>query len=175
MRVTLLVAAADNGVIGRDNRLPWHLPADMRYFARTTKGATLLMGRKTYDSLGPTSERPNPLSGRRLIVVSRSPERLPDHPEVVPAASVRDGIGWAEDHGDSELFVVGGAQIFEQAWPYADRLRLTRVHAEPDGDTRFPDPDPDQWQVVEADRHPADDDNPHACTFWVLDRRQSAN
>ncbi|HKJ71688.1 MAG TPA: dihydrofolate reductase [Gammaproteobacteria bacterium] len=171
MRVTFLVAAADNGVIGSDNRLPWHLPADMRYFARTTKGGTLLMGRKTYESLGPTAERPNPLPGRRLIVVSRHPEGLPADDEVVAAGSVREGIGWAEEHGCDELFVVGGAQVFEAAWPLADRLRLTRVHAEPAGDTHFPDPDPDQWQVVEADRHPADDDNPHACTFWVLDRR----
>lgn len=172
MRVTFLVAAADNGVIGHDDRLPWHLPADMRYFARTTKGATLLMGRKTYDSLNPTADRPNPLPGRRLIVVSRSPDQVPTTDEVVPVTSVRDGIGWAEDHGCDELFVVGGAQIFEQAWPHADRLRLTRVHAEPAGDTHFPAPDPDLWQVVEADRHPADADNPHACTFYVLDRRE---
>ena len=172
MRITFLVAAADNGVIGRDNRLPWHLPADMRYFARTTKGATLLMGRKTYESLSPTPERPNPLPGRRLIVVSGSPAQLPQSDEVVAVESVRAGIGWAEEHGCEELFVVGGAQVFEQAWPHADRLRLTRIHAEPEGDTHFPDPDPAEWQVVEADRHPADADNAHACTFYVLDRSE---
>ena len=170
MRITFLLAAADNGVIGRDNRLPWHLPADMRYFARTTAGATLLMGRKTYESLKPSAERANPLPGRRLIVVSRHPETLPAGDEVVAVASVREGLGRAESLGCDELFVVGGAQIFDQAWPDADRLRLTRVHAEPEGDTRFSGPDPAEWQVVEADRQPADADNPHACTFWVLDR-----
>jgi dihydrofolate reductase len=172
MRVTFLVAAADNGVIGRANRLPWHLPADMRYFARTTRGATLLMGRKTYDSLGATAERPNPLPGRRLIVVSRAPEALPHGEEVTAVGGVRDGIGRAEEMGCDELFVVGGAQVFAEAWPLADRLRLTRVHAEPEGDTQFPEPDPAEWAVVEADRHPADADNPHAATFWVLDRRR---
>ena len=171
MRITFLVAAADNGVIGRANRLPWHLPADMRYFARTTRDATLLMGRKTYESLGPTTERPNPLPGRRLIVVSRDPGNLPSSDEVVAAGSVREAVGRAEEAGCDELFVVGGAQIFAEAWPLADRLRLTRIHAEPEGDTHFPDPDPAEWSVVEADRHPADSDNPHACTFWVLDRR----
>ena len=170
MRVTFLVAAADNGIIGRDNRLPWHLPADMRYFARTTKGGTLLMGRKTYDSLGPSAERPNPLPGRRLIVVSRHPETLPAGDEVVAVASVRDGLARAEGAGCAEVLVVGGAQIFEQAWPDADRLRLTRVHTEPEGDTHFPDPDPAEWAVVEAERQPADADNPHPATFYVLDR-----
>jgi dihydrofolate reductase len=170
MRITFLLAAADNGVIGRDNRLPWRLPADLRHFARTTKGGTLLMGRRTYDSLGPSAERPNPLPGRRLIVVTREPHALPAGDDLIAVASVRDGVARAEEANCDELFVVGGAQIFDQAWPYADRLRLTRVHAEPEGDTHFPDPDPAEWRVVEADRHPADADNPHACTFWVMDR-----
>lgn len=170
MRVTFLVAAADNGIIGRDNRMPWHLPADMRYFARTTQGGTLLMGRKTYQSLAPTAERPNPLPGRRLIVVSRRPEELPRSDEVTPAGSVRAGMGRAAEDGCAELFVVGGAQVFAEAWPWADRLRLTRVHAQPEGDTRFPDPDPAAWAVTATEHQPADDDNPHACTFWVLDR-----
>lgn len=172
MDITLMVAAADNGVIGKDNRMPWHLPADLRYFARQTKGRTLLMGRKTYESLNPTSERPNPLPGRRLIVVTRTPGNLDGNAEVIPVSSLEEGISRAQEMGETELFVVGGAQIFDQAWPHADRLRLTRIHAEPDGDTHFPEPDPSHWQVVEADRHPADTDNPHACTFYVLDRRE---
>ncbi|MFP4560084.1 MAG: dihydrofolate reductase [Thiohalorhabdus sp.] len=171
MDITLLVAAADNGAIGRDNRLPWHLPADMRYFARVTKGRALLMGRKTFDSLGPSAERPNPLPGRRLLVVTGEPGRLPEHPEVIPVGSPEEGIARAGEMGETELFVVGGEQIFRALWDRADRLRLTRVHAEPEGDTFLPDPDPAEWRTVEALEHPADADNPHACTFLTLERR----
>ncbi|KPV41549.1 hypothetical protein AN478_03020 [Thiohalorhabdus denitrificans] len=171
MEITLLVAAAENGVIGRDNRMPWHLPADLRYFARVTKGGTLLMGRKTYDSLRPSADRPNPLPGRRLLVVTRDPGRLPEHPEVIPVGSPEEGIARAEEMGATELFVVGGAQLFRDTWDRAQRLRLTRVHAEPEGDTFLPDPVPAEWRTVEAHEHPADADNPHACTFLVLERR----
>ncbi|MFA9459571.1 dihydrofolate reductase [Thiohalorhabdus sp. Cl-TMA] len=170
MDITLLVAAAENGVIGKDNRMPWHLPADLRYFARQTKGRHLLMGRKTYDSLGPTAEGPNPLPGRRLIVVTREPERLPAHPEVIPVGSVEAGIARAEEAGEAELFVVGGAQIFREAWPRANRLRLTRVHCAPEGDTVLTDPDFTEWSLVESHQSPADEKNPYACTFWVFER-----
>lgn len=172
MEITLMVAAAENGVIGADNRLPWHLPADLRYFARQTKGKTLLMGRRTYESLGPTPERPNPLAGRRLIVVSSDPDTLPEGDDIIPVSSVRNGVAWAEALEVPELMVVGGAGVFAETLPWADRLRLTRVHTEPVGDTYFPHPDPAEWHPVDSSTHPADFDNPHPYTFWVLERRR---
>ena len=175
MEITLMLAAAENGVIGADNRLPWHLPADLRYFFRQTKGKTLLMGRKTYESLGPRPERPNPLPGRRLIVVSSNPNALPDTEEVIAVPSVPQGVAWARAQEVPELMVVGGAAVFNEVLPWADRLLLTRVHTHPEGDTFFADPDPEQWEAVHASAHAADLDNPHPYTFWILERRPPAS
>ncbi|MEF8793697.1 dihydrofolate reductase [Thiohalorhabdus sp.] len=174
MDITMIMAAADNGSIGVNNRLPWHLPGDLRYFVRHTKGKTLLMGRRTYESLDPTPQLPNPLSERRLLVVTGRPTDFPyEADDVIPVGSVQEGLAMAEALDVSELMVAGGHSVFMEAWPWADLIRLTRVHADVDGDTFMPEPDPLAWEVVSEESHPADDTNPHPFTFQVLVRRRS--
>jgi len=176
MEITMIMAAADNGTIGVNNRLPWYLPADLRYFARHTKGKTLLLGRRTYESLDPTPERPNPLPERRLLVVTGRPTDFPyEADEVIPVGSVQEGLAMAEALDVEELMVAGGHSVFMEAWPWADRIRITRVHADIDGDTFMPEPAPLSWKLVSEESHPADDANPYAYTFRVLERRRSGD
>lgn len=173
MEITMIMAAGDNGVIGADNRLPWHLPADLRYFAEQTRGKTLLVGRRTYESLEPTPDRPNPLPGRRLLVVTGRPGEFPfEADDVIPVGSVQEGLAMAEALDAAELMVIGGHSVFMEAWPWADRIRLTRVHGEFEGDTFIAEPAPGQWQVVSETERAADEANPYACTFQVLERRR---
>lgn len=160
-RLTLIVAAAENGVIGRDNRLPWHLPDDLRRFKRLTLGHPLIMGRRTFESIG------GPLPGRRSLVLSRDPGYRPHGVEVygnldAALAAVTDA---------DEVFVIGGAALFERALPRADRIQLTRVHGHIDGDVRFPDPDPAHWRLVSAERHEADAEHALPFSFQVWERR----
>lgn len=126
--VTIVAAVARNGVIGRDGGLPWHLPGDLRRFKRLTMGGTLVMGRKTYESIG------RPLPGRTTVVVTRQPDWSVEG--VVVARSVKEAL---EAAGDGEVFVVGGAEIYRQTMEVADALEITEVDAEPEGDTHFPE------------------------------------
>ena len=176
MRITMIMAAADNGVIGADNGLPWHLPADLRHFARQTSGKTLLMGRRTHQSLNPTPDRPNPLPNRRLLVVTGRPCEFPyESGDVIPVGSVQEGLAMAEALDVEELMVAGGHSVFMETWPWADRILLTRVHADVAGDTYVPEPDPQQWEEQETEFHPADADNPYPFTVKVLDRVRQAS
>ncbi|HEX2154338.1 MAG TPA: dihydrofolate reductase [Acidimicrobiia bacterium] len=134
MAVTVVAAVARNGVIGRDGNLPWHLPEDLRRFKEMTMGGVLVMGRKTYESIG------RPLPGRTTVVVTRRPDWSADGVEV--AASLEEALD-----RPGELFVVGGAEIYRQALELADALEITEVDAEPEGDTYFPEIPP-AWQVV---------------------------
>jgi dihydrofolate reductase len=136
--VTIVAAVARNGVIGVDGGLPWRLPDDLRRFKTLTLGHVLVMGRKTYESIG------HPLPGRATVVVTRSSDWDPGFDEVVVAAGVEEAIGAAKAI-DDEVFVVGGAEIYAAALPVADRLELTLVDDEPAGDTTFPDVDWDEW------------------------------
>ena len=171
----MIMAAADNGAIGLNNRLPWHLPADLRYFARQTRGKTLLLGRRTYESLEPTPERPNPLPGRRLLVVTGRPGEFPfEADDVIAVGSVQEGLAMAEALDAEDLMVAGGHSVFMEAWPWANRIRLTRVHADFEGDTFIPQPDPSAWAVVSEETHPADEANPYSFSFQVLERRRAA-
>lgn len=140
--LTLIVAVARNGVIGRDSDMPWHLPDELRYFKETTLGHTLLMGRATYDAIG------RPLPGRRTIVLTRDRDWQRDGVEVVH--TLEDAVALSRDAGETELFVAGGAQVYAATLPHADVLLLTEVHAEPEGDTFFPEWDRSEW--VETDR-----------------------
>ncbi|MFP4561436.1 MAG: dihydrofolate reductase [Thiohalorhabdus sp.] len=172
MQITMIMAASDNGVIGVDNRLPWNLPDDLRFFARQTRGKMVLMGRRTYDSLGPTAERPNPLPKRTLLVVTGRPGDFPlECQEVVPVGSVQEGLAMAEALGEEELMVAGGHSVFMEAWPFADRILLTRVHGQVEGDTFIPDPDPRKWREVSRDHHPVDPDHTFPFTTFTLERR----
>lgn len=161
MILSMIVAASENNAIGKDNDLLWHLPKDLKYFKETTKGHHIIMGRKTFDSVG------KPLPGRTNIVISR---REDFHPEgVVRASNLENAIELVED--DQEPFVVGGAQIYEQALDYVDRIYLTRVHAHVNGDTHFPDLNPDEWQRVLHENHKKDEQHAFDFSFEVWERR----
>ena len=141
MTVTIVAAVARNGVIGVDGRLPWRLPDDLRRFKELTLGHVLVMGRKTYESIG------HPLPGRTTIVVTRNPSWDSGAADVRVAGSVSDAIKAAASL-EREVFLVGGAQVYAEALPLADRLELTWVDAEPEGDTTFPEVDWSTWREL---------------------------
>lgn len=162
-QVTLVVAAALNGVIGRDGGLPWHLPADLAHFKRVTLGRPVLMGRRTHESIG------RPLPGRLNLVLSRDPDYRPDGCRRV--GSMDEAAALAAAEGADELMVIGGAGVYAEALPRADRILLTRVHAAPRGDTFLPAIDPGEWRETDRQERPADDRNPFALSFIQLRRR----
>ena len=145
MPVTIVAAVARNGVIGVDGGLPWQLPDDLRRFKALTLGHVLVMGRKTYESIG------HPLPGRTSVVVTRSADWDPGSDEVVLATGVPEAIRTAEAI-DDDVFVVGGAQVYAAALPLCDRLELTFVDAEPEGDTTFPPVEWDDWVELRRER-----------------------
>ena len=172
MRVSLIAAVAANGVIGRDNGLPWNLPADLRLFQTLTMGHTLVMGRRTWESFA------TPLPGRQIVILTRRPDW---HPEglsggaegadgVEVAGSLDEALARTREAGDTEVFVAGGTEVFREALPRADRIYLTRVEAEIPGDTYFPEFDMTGWKIVEEDHHAADADHAFPFTFQILDR-----
>ncbi len=163
MTVSIIAALATNNVIGRDNQLPWHMPADLKRFKQLTTGHHLLMGRKTFESVGV------PLPGRITVVISRSPDFAP--PGVAVARSLDEAISKAEAAGDSEIFIGGGQEIFRQMLHRADRMYLTRVHAEPAGDTFFPEfDDVNEWHLADAEHYEADERNPYPYSFLTYER-----
>jgi dihydrofolate reductase len=149
MRLSVILAAADNGVLGRDNALPWHLPEDLKYFKRVTLGKPVVMGRKTYESIG------RPLPGRTNIVVSRNSEFNAEGVEVI--ASLREAIELAatiaDVDGQGELMVIGGAAIYSLAIPLAQRLYITEIHDTPHGDVYLPKIEWSQWREVSREQH----------------------
>jgi dihydrofolate reductase len=159
--LSLVVAVAENDVIGRDNALPWHLPADLKHFKAVTMGKPIVMGRKTYESIG------RPLPGRLNIVISRN--RALDLPGVVVAASFEEALAHAGDV--PEVAVIGGAELFRSALPLARRIYFTRVHGIVSGETKFPPLDPTQWREADRSHHPADEKHAYAMTFTTLERR----
>lgn len=149
MEVAIVAAVAANGVIGADGELPWHLPADLAHFKRTTMGHPVVMGRRTFEAV--RERLGGPLPGRTNIVLSRG---APDLPEgVVHADSLEAALAAARRTGTDVVYVVGGGQVYEQCLPIADRLLLTEIDAEPAGDTRFPDWDREAWDEVDRDPH----------------------
>lgn len=149
--LSLIAALARNRVIGVDNSMPWHLPGDFKYFKATTLGKPIIMGRKTWDSIG------RPLPGRLNLVVSRQPGLLLEGAEVLDSldAAVQRAEAWARANGAQEVMLIGGAQLYEQALPHAQRLYLTRVDLEPAGDAWFPAFDERLWQCVSSQANPA--------------------
>jgi len=158
---SLVVARARNGVIGRDNRLPWRLPADLAYFKKVTMGHPVIMGRRTWESIG------RALPGRKNIVVTRNPSYQ------APGATIVRTLdeAWREAEGADEACVIGGTTLFEEALPMADRIHLTEVDADVPGDTWFPDLDRTQWSEREVARHPRDERHEFAFRIVVLERR----
>ena len=158
--LSLVVAMAENRVIGRDGDLPWRLPEDLKHFKRVTMGKPVIMGRKTWDSL-----YVKPLPGRRNIVVTRNLDFSADGAEA--AGSIEDALALVD--GDEEAMVIGGATLFEAALTSAQRFHLTEVHAEIEGNTRFPAFDRASWREVTRETYPAADGNP-AYSFVLLER-----
>lgn len=158
--ISLVVAMTDQGVIGRGNALPWHLPADLKRFRALTLGKPILMGRKTFESIG------RALPGRENLVLTHSGAVLP-----APARSVgslAQALTWCGE--SAELAVIGGAQVFALALGEADVIHLTRVHAQIDGDTYFPPLNPGEWQEGEPQEYAADEQHEFAMTFSTLVR-----
>lgn len=170
LKVTHIVAMADNRVIGRAGGLPWHIPEDFRFFKATTSGHALIMGRKTFESIG------RPLPGRLSIVVTRQPALLQaaqarEDAPVVPVGSVAEGLAYAETQRDrwgDEVFVIGGGELYRETLAIAGRVYLTRVHQSVDGDTHYPELPASDFDVVDERQGSGD----VAVTFTTLERRR---
>lgn len=169
MRIALVAAVAKNGVIGDKGRLLWRISDDLKWFKKATLGKPVIMGRKTYESIG------KPLPGRRNIVVTRS--KTWSEEGVARAASLAEAIRLAEDFaeedGAEEICVIGGGKIYAQTLKAADRIYLTRVDAEPAGDARFPPFDESEWRASPAGGCEQGGRNEHSCEFFILDRAGS--
>jgi dihydrofolate reductase len=164
MSVNLIVAMAKNRAIGIHNRMPWHLPADFAWFRKNTMGHPVIMGRKTFESIG------KPLPGRRNMVISRNPDWRAEGCEVF--TSLDAALGTCAATG--QVFVIGGATLYREALPVADHLYLTEVDASPEGDTFFPALPSEQWREASREHHAADEKNAFAMDFVVLDRVKPA-
>jgi dihydrofolate reductase len=164
MRIAFVVAYARGRVIGRDNALPWDMPADRRHMRRLTMGKPLIMGRRTYESIG------RPLEGRTSIVLTRDPAFRAEG--VLVAPSPDEALALARATGAEEAIVFGGSDVFAQFLPRADRLYVTEIDADIPGDRTFPEIDLRDWREVERAEFPADERNPHPYRFVTLDRRE---
>jgi dihydrofolate reductase len=161
MRLSLVAALSENRVIGRDNRVPWHLPEDLRRFKALTIGHWVIMGRRTFESIG------LPLRERTTIVLTT---RDDFHAEgVLVARSLDEAIAMAGDQ--EEIFILGGEAVYREALPRADRMYLTIVHANVEGDTHYPEFDESQWSAIDEERHEADDRHAYAFTFRTYARK----
>lgn len=158
--ISLIVAASTNNAIGIRGDLPWRLSDDLKRFKAVTMGKPIIMGRKTWDSIG------RPLPGRQNIVITRQSEFSAEGCDVV--ASVAEAVAIAGDV--DEVMVIGGSQIYELALPSADRMYLTRVHAQVEGDAFFPDVDESRWRLSSDEWHAADERNEFDCSFRIYDR-----
>lgn len=159
--LSLIAAMATDRVIGIDNQMPWHLPADFAWFKQQTMGKPIVMGRKTFESIG------RPLPGRTNIVISRQPQV--SNEQLVWVSSLEEALAAAGEA--EEIMVIGGGHLYSQLLPRADRLYLTHVDAEFEGDTQFPEYDPDQWESIYSEFRDADEANNYALCFEILTRR----
>ncbi|WP_339670222.1 dihydrofolate reductase [Dasania marina] len=166
IKISMIVAVAENGVIGRDNQLPWYLPEDLKYFKKVTMAKPIVMGRKTFDSIG------KPLPGRSNIVVTRNTDYSAEGIEVVATveAAIKLAAEIARTDGVDEVMVIGGAQLYADILPRVDRLYLTEVHAEVEGDAFFPAIERDLWREVSREKKLAIGPNSYDYSFVVLDR-----
>ncbi|MGB3589278.1 MAG: dihydrofolate reductase [Tunicatimonas sp.] len=159
---SIMVARSDNNVIGKDNDLVWHMPADLKYFKETTSGHFVAMGRKTYQSVD------KPLPGRLNIIITRQDDFYREN--CVITHSLDEALALGKQNGQQEMFILGGAQIYELALDVADRIYLTEIHGEFEGDTFFPEIDSSVWQEVKREDHEADEKNPYSYSFVILER-----
>lgn len=157
MSLSLIVAMTKNRVIGKDNQMPWHLPADLAWFRQNTTGNPVIMGRKTFESIG------RPLPKRTNIVLSRQPF---EHDGVIWKDSLESAVDFVR--GSEEIMLIGGGQLFNEYLSQADRLYLTEIQTELDGDTFFPSINWDEWHIEFEQYRPADEQNPYDCRFLIL-------
>jgi len=164
----MIVAAAENRCIGVNNNLPWYLPEDLKYFKRVTMGKPIIMGRKTWESIG------GPLPGRTNIVITTNPDYQAEGVKVVNSldAALKIAEGIAEIEGVEELMVIGGAGIYELCLPQADRLYYTQVHATVEGDAFFPEVNWEQWKLIGQEDHQPSEKNSYPYSFCVYDKKQ---
>lgn len=172
MIISLVVAVSKNYCIGKDNQLLWHLPIDMAYFKEITSGGTVLMGRKTYFSI---PEKFRPLPNRKNIVVSKSKEfsdslKNQSHPQLFAANSIDEAVDIAKKIGTQELFIIGGAEIYRQTLAIADRLYVTHVEVEIDGDAYFPMLNNEEWNSLPVRQTLKDEKNQYDCLFITYQR-----
>ncbi len=163
MIISFIAAVSENNVIGKDNKLPWHLPTDMKYFKNITWAMPVIMGRKSFEALG------KPLKGRRNIVITRNKNWKAEGVEIVP--SIDQAITLAAQTDAKEIFITGGAEIFQAALPSADRIYLTLVHGNFDGDAFFPEMNKDEWEMVSNKECEPDEKNAYALSFQVWERK----
>jgi dihydrofolate reductase len=161
-----MAAAAKNLVIGKDNKIPWHLPTDLAYFKKCTLNHHVIMGRNSFQGIG------HPLTKRTTIVITRNLSFTAEG--VLVAHSVEEALGIAFDHGEKEAFIIGGGEIYRNSMDLWDRLYLTEVEMEPEGDVFFPEIEPEKWQEVWREVHAADAKNECAYTFRKLERVPAA-
>lgn len=168
MIISLIAAASTNNVIGKDNKLLWHLPNDMKFFKNTTWGMPVVMGRKTYEALAG-----EPLPGRTNIIITRNKDWQPGRPGVRVVGSLEEAIGAAEETDAKETFIIGGGEIYAQSMSIANRIYMTRVHMEVDGDAFFPAIDERSWKLVSNLDFGADEKHCCAYSFQLWERKNS--
>jgi dihydrofolate reductase len=165
MTISLIAALTQNRVIGKDNDLPWHLPDDMKYFMQTTKNHHVIMGRKNYDSI---PEKFRPLPNRTNIVVTRQDNFIAPNCTVVN--SLEQAIALAKTNNEQEVFIIGGSEIYKLALPFANRLYLTEIQTELDGDTYFPHVENKKWRETSRRHHSVDERHLYAFDFVVYEK-----
>ena len=169
IKISMVVAAAQNGVIGRENDMPWRLSTDLKRFKALTLGKPVIMGRKTWESIG------RPLPGRLNVVITRNADFAPEGASVVH--SLDEAVALAKTHAENEqideICIIGGGNIYAQALPMADVVHLTHVLADIEGDTTFPDLDPAEWQVISSENVPAGDKDSHPTNYCVYQRKKT--
>nr|WP_295973976.1 dihydrofolate reductase [uncultured Bacillus sp.] len=160
--ISFIVAMDKNRVIGKDNQLPWHLPADLKFFKKTTMGHPIVMGRKTYESIG------KPLPGRENVIVTRNEQYSPEGCTVIHSVEKLKDLAAARGE---EIFVIGGAELFKTVLPDADRLYITLIEQEFEGDTFFPEYTESNWKLVSSIKGVKDERNPYIYYFNVYERK----
>lgn len=163
MIISSIVATAENRVIGKDNDMPWHLPADLAYFKKTTSGHHIILGRKNYEAIG------GPLPKRTNIIVTRDMGFSCSNCEVVH--SIEDALLLARQNGENEVFIIGGGTIYEQSEPYWNKLYLTEIELVTEGDVFFPELNWEEWTLVSEEKHEKDEKNPYDYCFKVFERK----
>lgn len=159
MKISLIAALAGNGVIGKNNDLPWHLPADLKFFKKVTSGHHIIAGRKCFESFG------KPLPGRTNIIITRQKDYRQEGAIVLH--SLDEALLYAQNKGETEAFIIGGAEIYRQSLPLADQMYLTHIHHEFEGDTYFPEWDKSKWKRGNCEERSPDEKNKYALSFCV--------